>query len=553
MEQTIRIRCKNNTKIQEFPIGSSLYDIFLGFGLHMDYGPVSAKVNNKVEGLDFRLYHNKDVEFLDLYSPSGSRAYSRTLFFVLSKAVHDLFPEGSVIIDTPVSNGYYCDLRINRAITPNDVIVIRQKMHEIIKADHPIRRCECTTEEAVKIFTDRKAPTKVKLLQTIGDLYTEYYMLDGYADYYYGALLPSTGHLHLFDLEPYFDGMLLRIPSPSDPSHLGQMIRQDKMFSIFQEQHHWQEIMGISTVGEFNEAVIKGYASLLINVSEALQEKKIAHIAEVISKRKEVRMVLIAGPSSSGKTTTCKRLAIQLACNGLKPVMVSLDDYFLDRDKTPLDEKGDYDFESLYALNIPLLNKQLNALLKGKEVELPKYNFVLGKSERSGHKLQLKENQILVIEGIHALNPDLTAQVPEEQKFRVYASALTTISLDRHNYIPTTDNRLLRRIIRDYKYRGVTAEETIRRWPSVRAGEQKWIFPYQENADEMFNTAMIYELAVIKHQALKVLERVPQHSEQYSEAYRLRKFLRYFTDIPELDPPSTSLLREFLGGSSFTY
>lgn len=534
-------------------MGSSLYDIFMGLGLHMDYGPVSAKVNNKVVGLDFRLYHNKDVEFLDLYSPSGSRAYSRTLFFVLSKAVHDLFPEGSVIIDTPVSNGYYCDLRINRAITPNDIAVIRQKMQEIIDADHVIRRCECTTEEAVKIFTERKAPTKVKLLQTIGDLYTEYYTLDGYADYYYGALLPSTGHLHLFDLEPYYDGMLLRIPSPSDPSHLGELIRQDKMFSIFQEQHRWQEIMGISTVGEFNEAVGMGYASLLINVSEALQEKKIAHIAEEIAKREEVRMVLIAGPSSSGKTTTCKRLSIQLACNGLKPVMISLDDYFLDRDKTPLDEKGDYDFESIHALNIPLLNKQLNALLKGKEIELPKYNFHLGKSERSGKKLKLLDNQILVIEGIHALNPDLTSQVPEEQKFRVYASALTTISLDRHNYIPTTDNRLLRRIIRDHKYRGVTAEETIRRWPSVRAGENKWIFPYQENADEMFNTAMIYELAVIKQQALKVLERVPQHSEQYSEAYRLRKFLRYFIDIPELDPPSTSLLREFLGGSSFKY
>ncbi len=553
MEQTIKIRCKNNTKIQEFPTGSSLYDIFLGLGLKMDFGPVSAKVNNKVVGLDFRLYHNKDVEFLDLYSPSGSRAYSRTLFFVLSKAVHDIFPNGSVVIDTPVSNGYYCDLRIGRQIMPDDVAALRRRMQEIVDADHTICRHECTTEEAVRIFTERKAPTKVKLLKSIGDIYTEYYTLDGYADFYYGALLPSTGKLHLFDLVTYYDGMLLRIPSPSDPSQLGELIRQEKMFAIFQEQHRWQEIMGISTVGEFNEAVGKGYASPLINVSEALQEKKIAHIAEEIAKRKDVRMVLIAGPSSSGKTTTCKRLSIQLVCNSLKPVTISLDDYFLDRDKTPLDEKGDYDFESIHALNIPLLNQQLNALLKGEEIELPKYNFHMGKSERSGKKLQLKDNQILVIEGIHALNPELTANVPEEQKFRVYASALTTISLDRHNYIPTTDNRLLRRIIRDYKYRGVTAEETIRRWPSVRAGENKWIFPFQENADEMFNTAMIYELAVIKHQALTVLERVPQHSEQYSEAYRLRKFLRYFADIPELDPPSTSLLREFLGGSSFKY
>jgi len=519
----------------------------------MEYGPVSAKVNNKVEGLGYRVYHNKDVEFLDLYSSSGSRAYSRTLFFVLSKAVHDIFPEGSVVIDIPVSNGYYCDLRIGRPVTLADIDAIRLRMQQIIAANHPIRRFECTTEEAVKIFTERKAPTKVKLLQTIGDLYTIYYELDGYADYYYGTLLTRTGQLHLFGLEPYYEGMLLRIPSPADPSRLGEMIRQDKMFGIFQEQHRWQDIMGISTVGEFNEAVSKGYSSLLIHVSEALQEKKIAHIAEEIAKRGNVRMVLIAGPSSSGKTTTCKRLSIQLACNSLKPVMISLDDYFLDREKTPLDEKGDYDFESLYALDIPLLNKQLSALLNGEEVELPKYNFHKGKSEKSGKKLRLRPNEILVIEGIHALNPELTAQVPEEQKFRVYASALTTILLDKHNYIPTTDNRLLRRIIRDHKYRGVSAEETIRRWPSVRAGEQKWIFPYQENADEMFNTAMIYELAVIKSQAMQVLERVPQQSDQYSEAYRLRKFLRYFIDIPELNSPSNSLLREFLGGSSFTY
>ena len=553
MERTLKIRCKNNKKIQEFPIGVTLYDIFKGFGLKMEYGPVSAKVNNKVEGLGYRVYHNKDVEFLDLYSSSGSRAYSRTLFFVLSKAVHDIFPEGSVVIDIPVSNGYYCDLRIGRPVTLADIDAIRLRMQQIIAANHPIRRFECTTEEAVKIFTERKAPTKVKLLQTIGDLYTIYYELDGYADYYYGTLLTRTGQLHLFGLEPYYEGMLLRIPSPADPSRLGEMIRQDKMFGIFQEQHRWQDIMGISTVGEFNEAVSKGYSSLLIHVSEALQEKKIAHIAEEIAKRGNVRMVLIAGPSSSGKTTTCKRLSIQLACNSLKPVMISLDDYFLDREKTPLDEKGDYDFESLYALDIPLLNKQLSALLNGEEVELPKYNFHKGKSEKSGKKLRLRPNEILVIEGIHALNPELTAQVPEEQKFRVYASALTTILLDKHNYIPTTDNRLLRRIIRDHKYRGVSAEETIRRWPSVRAGEQKWIFPYQENADEMFNTAMIYELAVIKSQAMQVLERVPQQSDQYSEAYRLRKFLRYFIDIPELNSPSNSLLREFLGGSSFTY
>ena len=553
MVETLKIRCKNNKKIQEFPFGSTLSEIFNGFGLKMAYGPMSAKVNNKVVGLGFCVFRNCDVEYLDLYSASGSRAYARTLFFILSKAIHDLYPQGSVVIDIPVSKGYYCDLHIGREITQEDVNAIRSRMQDIINADIPITRHECTTDEAIDIFEARGTSSKVKLLKTVGDLYTVYYEMDGYADYYYGTLLSSTGQLHLFGLEKYYDGMLLRIPSLKDPSQLGELIKQEKMFAIFKEHHQWQNIMGISTVGDFNEVVEKGYASLLINISEALQEKKLAHIAEEISKRKEVKVVLIAGPSSSGKTTTCKRLSIQIACNGIKPVMISLDDYFLDREDTPRDEKGDYDFESLYALNIPLLNSQLQALFRGEEVELPKYNFQKGKSERSGKKMRLRENEILVIEGIHALNPDLTALIPDEQKFMVYASALTTILLDNHNYIPTTDNRLLRRIIRDHKYRGVSAQETIRRWPSVRAGEEKWIFPYQENADEMFNTAMIYELAVIKQQACQLLSRVPQHVDEYSEAYRLYKFLRYFIDIPESQLPTVSLLREFIGGSSFNY
>ena len=519
----------------------------------MPYGPVNAKVNNQVVDMDFTVYHNKDVEFLDMTSASGNRAYTRTLFFVLCKAVHDLFPGGSVVIDIPVSNGYYCDLNIGRTVTEEDVDRLRSLMEQIIGEGHEIRRHECPTEEAIRIFEERGTSSKAKLLRTAGRLYTTYYDLDGYADYYYGSLLNNTNQLYLFGLEKYFDGILLRIPSRQDPSQLGELIRQDKMFGIFQEHHRWQRILGVTTIGDFNEAVAAGHSAEIITVSEALQEKKIAHIAEVIAERKDVRMVLIAGPSSSGKTTTCKRLSVQLVCNGLHPVMISLDDYFLDRDKTPLDDKGDYDFESLYALNIPLLNDQLNALLRGDEVELPKYNFQAGRSERSGKRLQLKNNEILVIEGIHALNPELTAQVPDEQKFRVYASALTTILLDRHNYIPTTDNRLLRRIIRDAKYRGVTAEETIRRWPSVRAGEQKWIFPYQENADEMFNTAMIYELAVIKQQAEQLLEQVPQSADAYSEAYRLQKFLRYIKAIPYSKLPPTSLLREFIGGSSFKY
>ena len=553
MRETIKIRCKNNKNKLEIAIGSTLSDIFSISGVEMEHGPVVAKVNNRVTGLGLRLYHNSDVEYLDLCSSSGSRTYTRTLFFVLCKAVRDLFSTSNVVIDIPVSNGYFCDLQIGRAITPKDVDAVRKRMQEIIDANLPIRRHECTTEEAVKVFKEKGTDSKVKLLLSTGDIYTVYYTLDDYADYYYGALLPRTGMLRLFGLEPYYDGMLLRIPALNDPTVLGEMIKQDKMFGIFKEHHRWQKILGISTVGDFNDVVLKGHTTFLINLAEALQEKKIAHIAEEIAKRDGVRMVLIAGPSSSGKTTTCKRISIQLVCNGLKPIPISLDDYFVDREFTPRDEKGDYDFESIHALNIELLNKQLEALFKGEEVELPRYNFQKGKSEKSGKKLRMGENDILVIEGIHALNPELTTHIPEELKFRVYASALTTILLDTHNYIPTTDNRLLRRIVRDDKYRGVTAQETIRRWPSVRAGEQKWIFPYQENADEMFNTAMIYELAVIKRQALQLLERVPQNVDEYSEAYRLCKFLRYFMDIPEGDMPHTSLLREFLGGSSFTY
>ena len=553
MKQVIQIRCKNNKKVINIAIGSTLSDIFLASGLNMKYGPVSAKVNNKVEGLNYRVYHNKDVEFLDLTSPSGQRTYTRTLFMVLCKAVGDLYPNGKVFIDIPVSNGYYCDLKIGEEVTDDVAARIRQRMEEIIKEKMPIKRHECTTEEAVKIFEEHGAVSKVKLLKGTGKLYTTYYDIDGYNDYYYGSLLTNTSQLTLFGLEKYYDGLLLRIPSLKDPSKLGELIRQDKMFEIFKEHHRWQDIIGLRTIGDLNVAVDKGWASELINLSEALQEKKISHIADDIAARKSVKMVLIAGPSSSGKTTSCKRLSIQLLTNGIKPVPISLDDYFVDRELTPRDEKGDYDYESLYALNIPLLNQQLNDLFAGKEVELPKYNFQTGKSERSGKKLKMGEHDVLVVEGIHALNPELTAQIPNEQIFRVYASAFTTILLDSHNYVPTTDNRLLRRIIRDYKYRGVSAQETIRRWPSVRAGENKWIFPYQENADAMFNTAMLFELAVIKSQAEPLLETVPENCDEYSEAYRLLKFLKYIHSIPNRQVPPTSLLREFLGGSSFKY
>ena len=519
----------------------------------MKYGPISARVNNKVEGLHYRVYKPKDVEFLDLYNSSAIRAYTRTLFFVLNKAAHDLWPDCTVVIDIPVSNGYYVDLRLDRLVTPDDIHELRAHMQEIIDAAVPIHRHETTTEEAINMFRESRSFSKVKLLEGSGALYTTYYDIEGYADYYYGSLLTNTSQLYLFGLEPYYDGILLRIPSREDPSKLGAFIRQDKMFEIFKEHHRWQSILKMRTVGDLNEAIAKGYTNALIQLSEALQEKKMAQIADEIARHKGIKMVLIAGPSSSGKTTTCKRLSVQLAVNGIQPIGISLDDYFLDRDQTPRDENGDYDFEHLHALNIPLLNEQMNALFRGEEVELPRYNFQTGRSEWSGKKLQLKGNEILVVEGIHALNPELTASIPDEQIFRIYASALTTILLDNHNYIPTTDNRLLRRIIRDHKYRGVSARETIRRWPSVRKGENRWIFPFQENADVMFNTAMLFELAVIRSQAEPLLELVPENCEEYAEAYRLRKFLRYITPIPENQIPPTSLLREFLGGSSFKY
>ena len=553
MRQVLHIRCKNNKKTQEVPIGSTLSDIYKEINLQMPYGPVSAKVNNKVEGLHYRVYHNKDVEFLDLLTPSGIRTYTRSLFMVLCKAVHDLYTGSQVVIDIPVSNGYYCNLQLGHEITAEDVDRIRTRMQEIINAKMPIQRYETTTEEAVKMFTELGDIQKAKLLKSSGSLYCVYYVLDDYKDYYYGSMLTNTSQLHLFGLEPYFDGVLLRIPSTQDPSKLGELIRQDKMFEVFKEHHRWQSILGIKTVGDFNEAVKNGLATDLINVSEALQEKKISQIADTIAERKEIKVVLIAGPSSSGKTTFCKRLSVQLLASGVKPVQISLDDYFVNRAETPKDENGELDYESIYALNIPLINEQFNALFRGEEVELPKYNFQTGMSEKSGKKLHLGENNILLVEGIHALNPALTEQIADDKKFKIYASALTTILLDDHNYIPTTDNRLLRRIVRDYKYRGCSAQETIHRWPSVRAGENKWIFPYQEQADVMFNTALLFELAVIKPQAEEVLEQVPENCEEYAEAYRLRKFLKYFAPLPFRNLPPTSLLREFLGGSSFKY
>lgn len=553
----LQIYCKNNNSTREFPEGSSLLDIYNGFNLAMPYGPVSAKVNNKVESLDFRVYYNKDIEFLDITSSSGMRTYVRSLFFILVKAVEELYPQGSISLEHPISKGYFCKLHIDRTIGLDDVQRIKQKMQEIIAADIPYTRTESHTEEVVHLFEKRGMMDKARLLDTYGQLYSYYYQLGDTVDCYYSSLVPSTGYIRLFDIVKYYDGLLLRIPSRENPTKLEEVVKQEKMLEVFQEYHRWNQILGISTVGDLNVACNHGHATDLINVSEALQEKKIAQIADEITHRnqngKRVKLVLISGPSSSGKTTFSKRLSIQLMTNGLKPYPISLDDYFVNRNDTPLDENGKHDFESLYAVDLPFFEEQLTTLLNGGEVELPRYNFTTGKREMSGKKLRIDEHMILIIEGIHALNPALTPHIPNENKYKVYVSALTTILLDNHNYIPTTDNRLLRRIIRDYKYRNYSAEETIARWPSVRAGEEKWIFPYQENADAMFNSALLFELAVLKDYVEPVLRKVPNRCPEYSEAHRLLRFLNYFVSVQDKELPPTSLLREFLGGSSFQY
>ena len=553
----LQIYCKNNNSTREFPEGSSLLDIYNGFNLAMPYGPVSAKVNNKVESLDFRVYYNKDIEFLDITSSSGMRTYVRSLFFILVKAVEELYPQGSISLEHPISKGYFCKLHIDRTIGLDDVQRIKQKTQEIIAADIPYTRTESHTEEVVRLFEKRGMMDKARLLDTYGQLYSYYYQLGDTVDCYYSSLVPSTGYIRLFDIVKYYDGLLLRIPSRENPTKLEEVVKQEKMLEVFQEYHRWNQILGISTVGDLNVACNHGHATDLINVSEALQEKKIAQIADEITHRnqdgKRVKLVLISGPSSSGKTTFSKRLSIQLMTNGLKPYPISLDDYFVNRNDTPLDENGKHDFESLYAVDLPFFEEQLTTLLNGGEVELPRYNFTTGKREMSGKKLRIDEHMILIFEGIHALNPALTPHIPNENKYKVYVSALTTILLDNHNYIPTTDNRLLRRIIRDYKYRNYSAEETIARWPSVRAGEEKWIFPYQENADAMFNSALLFELAVLKDYVEPVLRKVPNRCPEYSEAHRLLRFLNYFVSVQDKELPPTSLLREFLGGSSFQY
>lgn len=553
----ITIYCKNTGTKHEFSPGISLAEIYETLKPDMPFGVTNAKVNNVAKPLTYRAYQNKDVEFLDVRDPSGMRTYIRSLFFVLCAAVEEVFPDKQVLVEHAVSNGYYCDLKLERPITVDDVTRLKEKMAIMIEQDIKFNQMNMHTEDAIQLFRGKSMYDKVKLLETSGKLYTNIYTLGTHADYYYGDLLPSTGMLKVFNLVKYYDGMLLSGPSPQNPNVTGEVIKQEKMLEVFKRNLQWIDILGLSNVGDMNLAVKADRATDIINVTEAMQEKRIGIIAEEIAKRfhspDRTRVVLISGPSSSGKTTFSKRLSIQLMTNGIKPYPVSLDNYFVDREHTPKDSNGDYDYESLYALDLELFNNQMHDILSGKEVELPVYNFLTGKREYRGEKLKLDKDMVLILEGIHALNPELTPQIEAGQKFKVYVSALTSISLDDHNPIPTTDNRLLRRILRDYKTRGYSAQQTISRWPSVRKGENKWIFPYQEQADAMFNSALLYELAVLRPFVEPVLRSVPESCPEYAEAFRLLRFIEYFQPIRSKDIPPTSLLREFLGGSSFKY
>jgi uridine kinase len=558
----LQIRCKNNNVTKSFPEGCSLLDVYQEFqdDIKLPYPVVSAKVNNASQGLKFRLYQNRDVEFLDAREGSGHRVYVRSLSFVLYKATQDVFPGSKLFIEHSLCRGYYCNFKKKNAepLTDEDVALISQRMQEIINLDMPFRRTEATNEEAIRVFAERGFSDKVKLLETSGQIYSDYYTLGDTVDYYYGPLVPSAGYLKVWGLERYEQGLLLRVPDWNNPNQLAEKVDQPKTFEMFAEKTKWDIIMRLSNAGDVNKAIMRGHASELIQVSEALQEKKIVQIAEDIESRfhreqDPVRIVLITGPSSSGKTTFCKRLSVQLLACGLRPVSFSTDDYFVNRVDTPKLPNGDYDFDNIEAVEYSLLEDHLLRLMQGERVEIPEYNFVTGKREWNGKKLKLGSDTVLIIEGIHALNPLLTKKLPDTLKYKIYISALTSISLDDHNWIPVRDNRLLRRIIRDYNKGAFTAQQTIAQWKNVMEAENQWIFPYQESADVMFNSALNIEFAVLRTHAEIILSSVPKNCPEYSEAHRLLKFIHFFLPVSDKEIPPTSIMREFVGGSSFKY
>ena len=555
MNNLIQIYCKNTNIFKEFNAGVSLLEIYDELKVELPHPLAGARVNNISRSLSYQCYSPEDVEFIDISDPSGMRSYVRSLCCILSKAVNDLFPQAKIYFEHPVSKGYYCNLDIPDEITPEIAESLKNRMLEIIGEDLPFESYQKHTKEVVALFHENKMEDKALLLESLGKIYCRYNVLGNHIDYYYGALLPSTRFVYLFGLEKYENGLLIRVPNAQRPDELQPLVRQDKMMAVFNEFLNYQKAIQMRNVGDLNFANHKGKISDFVKVSEALQERKIAQIADEITNRFQdgVRIILISGPSSAGKTTFCKRLLIELMVNTLQPISISLDDYYVNRVDTPLDEKGEYDFESLYAIDLKTFNKDLKKILKGEEVALPTYDFTLGERVYKGNTIQLKENSVLVMEGIHALNPSLLPEIDPSVAYKIYVSALTTISLDDHNWIPTTDNRLLRRIVRDYQFRNYSAKETIARWSSVRRGEDHWIFPYQEEADAMFNSAMIYEFAALRRSAEPILSQVSPIDSEYSEAYRLLKFLNYFKYIDIEELPNTSLLREFLGGSSFRY
>ena len=550
----VQVYCKNTQETKRFPEGTSLLQMLSEFDCHRPYPIVSAKVNNVSQGLKFKVYQNKDIEFIDVRESSGMRVYCRSLCFLLYKAASDMFPGSKLYMEHPISHGYFCHLRKadDTEISAQDLVVLERRMKELVEKDMPFHRYDVQTERAIKEFRKAGYEDKVKLLETSGEAYTDYYTLGETSDYYYGKLVPSTGYLKVWGIMPYHDGLLLQLPSREDPSKVADFVDQPRTYEIFKEALRWNIIMGLATVGDVNEAFLHGRASELIQIAEALQEKKIVRIAEEIDRRYRsehpLKVVLITGPSSSGKTTFCKRLSVQLKACGLKPMSMSTDDYFVNRADTPKFPDGSYDFDNFDTVDHALMESHIMQLIGGEEVNVPEYNFVTGLREYNGKRLKLGEGCILLIEGIHALNPDLTSDIPESAKFKIFINTLTGANLDNHNWIPTSDNRLLRRIVRDHNKGAYTARESISNWQNVLDAEEKWIYPFQETADVMFNSAYLIEFAVMKNHAEPILRTVPQNCAEYAEAHRLLKFIHYFTPVPDKEIPATSLLREFIGG-----